>query len=593
MKSIRSLKLISKQLMYVMTARQKREAVLVFITMILSSCLDLLSVSAVYPLLEAMTNYEILRTKWYSKWIFLLKPDAGIKGAIIMLCILVIVVFIAKNVFSVVFSYVRVRFSSSFQKDASILALESYLKRPYEFFVNTNSSIILRGINGDSSAAYVVLDCFFQLIGESITITMLAVFLLVTDYFVALCAFVIAAICFLIIVKGFRKSVKRIGKATREVLTQQGKVSYQIVNGIKEITVMDRREKFLEQFRDVATEYSKYQTANGVVSVCPERIIEGVCISGFIGVLCIRIVSGVDISTFIPVMGSFAMAAFKILPSIAKVSGRINQIVFYQYGLNGFYDTVKEAEAIDKKKKKREESVNKTSVSFKEKLVIKDISWKYQNSHSNVLDGLCMTVKKGESIAFVGPSGAGKTTLADIILGLFEPQKGTVEMDGVDVFSIPHEWSKIIGYVPQSVFLADDTIKANVAFGLTGDDVSDERIWSALGQAQLKDFVKNLPDGLNTIVGERGIKFSGGQRQRMAIARALYDNPDILVLDEATSALDTETESAVMEAIEALQGHKTLIIIAHRLTTVRNCDRIYEVNDGKAKERTKKEIFHD
>lgn len=600
MNNIKSLLAIVKQLMYVMTPKQKREAVWVFITMSLSAWLDLLSISVIYPLLEAMTDYASMRSKWYSGWIFVIKPNAGLKGAILLMGMAVVVIFIVKNAMSIAFSYYRIRFSSRFQRDASILAMESYMKRPYEFFVNTNSSVILRGINSDSSASYVVLDCLFQLIGETITIIMIGVFLFVTDWLVALCALTIAAVCFLLIVQGFRKKVKKVGKETREVLTRQSQVSYQIVNGIKEITVMDRRKKFLEQFKEVADEYSTYQTLNGVIGICPERIIEGICISGFIIVLCIRIIMGVDISTFIPVMGAFAMAAFKILPSIAKVSGRINQIVYYQYGLSGFYDTIKEANQISQKAVEREERVtalfadmgiNREDVDFNNKVEITDIFWKYLNSPQNVLNGLSMKINKGESVAFIGASGAGKTTLADILLGLFEPQTGSVEMDGIDIYSIPHEWSRIIGYVPQSVFLADDTIRANVAFGLTGDDVTDDRVWRALEQAQLKTFVESLPQGLDTIVGERGIKFSGGQRQRMAIARALYEDPKILVLDEATSALDTETETAVMESIEALQGHKTLIIVAHRLTTIRNCDRIYEVMDGKVIERRKEEIF--
>jgi ABC-type multidrug transport system fused ATPase/permease subunit len=178
-----------------------------------------------------------------------------------------------------------------------------------------------------------------------------------------------------------------------------------------------------------------------------------------------------------------------------------------------------------------------------------------------------------------------------MIMGLYIPQSGTVEMDGVDIYSIPREWSKLIGYVPQMVFLIDDTVRKNVAFGVRDDEISDEKIWDALEKAQLKEFVRNLPNGLDTIVGERGIKFSGGQRQRIAIARALYDEPEILILDEATAALDNDTETAVMEAVESLRGHITMIIVAHRLSTIRNCDKIYEIKDGLAVKRDKAEVL--
>ena len=191
----------------------------------------------------------------------------------------------------------------------------------------------------------------------------------------------------------------------------------------------------------------------------------------------------------------------------------------------------------------------------------------------------------------IGVSGAGKSTLADIILGLLKPETGTVRMDGIDIYAVPRAWSRIIGYVPQSVFLIDDTIRSNVTFGLSPDQIDEDMVWEALEQAQIKEYVCNLPEGLDTIVGERGIRFSGGQRQRIAIARALYHNPDILVLDEATSALDGDTENALMEAIENLHGTKTLIIIAHRLSTIRNCDRIYEISSGQAFIKSKEEIF--
>ena len=206
-------------------------------------------------------------------------------------------------------------------------------------------------------------------------------------------------------------------------------------------------------------------------------------------------------------------------------------------------------------------------------------------------EAFTFTVYKGESIAFIGASGAGKTTLSDIILGLLQPAKGTVEMDGIDVYTIPMQWAHIVGYVPQAIFLMDDTVRNNIAFGLPVDKIEDTYIWDALEKAQLKDFIEKLPYGLDTIVGERGVKFSGGQRQRIAIARALYNKPEILVLDEATAALDNETETAVMESIDALQGQITMIIVAHRLTTIRNCDRIYEIKDGMAVERSKEEVF--
>lgn len=222
-------------------------------------------------------------------------------------------------------------------------------------------------------------------------------------------------------------------------------------------------------------------------------------------------------------------------------------------------------------------------------LSIENIHWKYPAAEREVLSGVNIQIRQGTSVGFIGHSGAGKTTLADIILGLYKPQQGCIKLEGKDIRTMSARWAECVGYIPQVVYLTDDTIRNNVAFGI--DEPDDNLVWQALEQAQLKEFVLELPDRLDTVVGDRGVRFSGGQRQRVAIARALYYNPPILILDEATSALDTETETAVMEAINSLQGHKTLIIVAHRLTTIQSCDVIYEIVDGLAKVRRKEEIF--
>ena len=443
--------------------------------------------------------------------------------------------------------------------------LESYLKRPYEFFVNTNSAVIIRGINGDTSAAYQVMLSIFEFLTSFLTAVMIGVYLLYTDLFVAVGALLLAGICFLVIVYGFKKKLKYAGQAFIDANTKQFMYSYQAVNGIKEITVMDRRGIFIEQYEKASKIVEKLNVTNNFINACPDRILEGVCVGGFIGIACIRIAIGTDAIHFIPVLGAFALGAFKILPSISKMSSRINNIVYNQARLTICYDNIREARQIEKDNiGMREENTSSQYLTdsntfvFENNIEIKDVVWRYKNSNDSVLNGLCLKINKGESIALIGASGSGKTTLADMLLGLFKPQSGSIIVDGTDIYSIPHEWAKTIGYVPQSVYLIDDTIKANVAFGIPEDMVQEDKVWDAISKAQLGDFVSGLPNGINTVVGERGVKFSGGQRQRIAIARALYENPEILILDEATSALDTETENAVMESIDALIGQKTL-----------------------------------
>lgn len=588
---------IIKQITYVLDSKQKKASIAVFLCMILSSGLELLGVSAIYPFLQVMLTPEEIKDKLYVMWLYFLVPDASEKTVLLGLGIVIIFVYLFKNAFMIVSAYAQTSFAAKFQRQLSTKMLTAYLKHPYQFFLNTNSSEILRGIGGDVSGVYQILLNFFTLMAETLTVIVLGIFLFMTDAWMTIGAMALAFLCLMAIILGFKSRMKKAGRNARNATKLKNKYGYQAVTGIKEIMVLDRKENFIEQYNEAALIEQKAAITNGVITACPDRILEGVCIGGIIGIVCIRIASGVDLSTFIPVLGTFAMASFKILPSISKISTRINAIVYHQLSLQEAYNNLKEANKYELEMQKyawnesNSDVEGKETIQFVNELKINNIVWKYLNAKENVLENAELTIKKGESVAFIGSSGAGKTTLADVIMGLLKPQKGAVEMDGIDIFSIPHRWARIIGYVPQSVFLIDDTVRRNVAFGLKENEIQDEKVWEALGQAQLKEFVENLPYGLDTIVGERGVKFSGGQRQRIAIARALYEDPAILVLDEATSALDNETETAVMESIDALQGSKTLIIVAHRLTTIRNCDRIYEIVDGVAVEKDKEEVL--
>lgn len=586
-----------KQLNYVLDSRQKRSSIWFFVCMILTSALELLGVSAIYPFLQMMLAPEGVRGKWYIKWIYYWNPDISDQSALVLLGVMIIFIYIFKNVFMIVSAYVRVSFATKFQRDLSVNTLTTYLQHPYQFFLDTNSSEIIRGIGSDVGGVYQILLNFFMLLTDGLTVIALGIFLFVSDAFMTVAAMTLAFVCLAATLLGFKNKMKKAGINARAASALKSKYGYQTASGIKEIMVLDRKQEFVDLYHEAANLEQKALVTSGVIEACPDRILEGVCIGGIIGLVCIRIIGGMELNSFIPVLGSFAMAAFKILPSISKVSTRVNFIVYYQESLQGAYHNLKEATEYKSERQQcvpveaKESIEGIENIRFMHEVKVDRVTWKYLNAKENVLEDTKLTIKKGESVALIGSSGAGKTTLADIIMGLLKPQSGTIYMDGIDIFTIPHQWARIIGYVPQSVFLIDDTVRSNVAFGLKKDEIDDEKVWEALRQAQLKEFVEALPHGLDTIVGERGVKFSGGQRQRIAIARALYENPDILVLDEATSALDNETETAVMESIDALQGSKTLIIVAHRLTTIRNCDVIYEIKDGMAVRREKEEVL--
>lgn len=585
-----------KELNYILNKGQKMRVFFVLFVILISSTLELLGVTAILPFVQALlTPEKLMGNPWISKFmdIFGISSD---KGLLLLLGVGLILIYIFKNLYIIFSYYVQYDFSTRVQKDLSVKMLTSYLRRPYDFFLDTNSAEILRGCGSDTSGVYTIISCLTTIITELLTIMMIGLFIIVTDPWTAIGILLLMLVVMLGMIGIFKPVMKRAGKKNIEAATRKNKAIYQTISGIKEIFVMQRKELFLEEYKEASEVSRKVQRTSDFLGSCPDRIVEGICVSGLIGIVCIRLTMNANMIDFVPKLAAFAMAAFKILPSIGKITSRVNALVYQRLALMKVYDNMKEADAYveqqtDYIKNSSVYHTEKRNIDFCEKLEISHVFWKYSNQKEPVLTDTTLSIEKGQSIAFIGASGAGKTTLADIILGLLHPQKGTVVMDGMDVYAMPEEWAKIVGYVPQAVFLMDDTVRNNISFGLPEELIEDEKIWDALERAQLKSFIETLPKGLDTIVGERGVKFSGGQRQRVAIARALYNRPEILVLDEATAALDNETETAVMESIDALQGQITMIIVAHRLTTIRNCDKIYEIRDGKAVERTKKEVL--
>ena len=389
---------------------------------------------------------------------------------------------------------------------------------------------------------------------------------------------VLYSVVYFLIVRG---KLKAAGEERRALSMRMIKAIYQAVGGIKEVKVMGRERYFVDSYGANGEAYIQNQKRYTVLSNVPKRLIEILCVTGVLGLVAVKIATRQNLSTIVGSLSAFAVAAIKLMPSANSTNSIINSMSYQMPGLDAICEIIDDnwGKSIEAAQLCREDRSHVDQLPHRD-IVIDHVSFTYPEAEVPVLKDVSLTVHPGTSVGIVGVTGAGKTTLVDIILGLLEPQDGQIRYGDRDIREDYAAWQSRIGYIPQNIYLTDESIRANVALGIYEDKIDDAQIWRALEGAQLADFVRGLKNGLDTVIGERGVRISGGQRQRIGIARALYHNPDILFLDEATSALDTETERAVMESIQLLSREKTCIIIAHRLSTIEKCDEIYRVEDG-------------
>ncbi len=606
MQNIKTLIGMFRQLMYILDKKQRKKCVLLLCLFVGSALLETLGVSAIIPFIIALMSPDtLMQYGMVAKIAGWFGIENG-RWLLILIAAGVIIVYVLKDGMILVANYYQLHFRNAMERDLATLMLKSYLNREYMYFVETNTSEMMRGINSDISNVAQVIDAFSTLFAETLTCILLGAFLVYLDPLFAMGLLLLAILTALIMVLAFKKRNAESGRQCREAFAKRYQYICQPINGYKEIYVNRRKQYFIDQFSAEADRACRYNTQYLFISKMPSRVIEVVFISGLVVLVCLItfLQNGNAMDKFVTVLGAVAVAAVRILPAISSVATNMNGLVYNRLSLEEAYQNISLAREKDAdmqaqrasvkgehirntetqggRKDLRQTAPSESARGFQKELTVQNIDWKYPEGKKKVLENVSLTIEKGDAVALVGESGAGKTTLADVILGLLHPQNGSVKVDGVDIASIPEQWAKLVGFVPQNVFLTDDTVRHNVAFGIYDEEIDDAKIIRALKSAQIYDFITGLPQGLDTVVGEGGVKFSGGQRQRLAIARALYDDPDILVLDEATSALDNETEAAVMEAIDALKGTKTLIIIAHRLSTIQNCNKVYEVKDGKA-----------
>lgn len=573
-----------KKLRYIFNKQQKLKFIFLFIIMFIGALFELVGVSLILPFVQIVMEPNIIEQNKIMKTIYEYFNIHSTNHFLLIIAISLIVVYIIKNLYLLCMYYAQYTFTFNNQMIMSTKLMDCYLKKPYTFHLQKNTAEIVRSVTVDVSQLFtLVLNCLL-LLSELLVSLMLGIFLLAMDIFITtfVIGFLAISMCLFFVI--FRKKLKIYGLNNQKYNGQMIKWINQSLGGIKEIKIMHREQFFVNSFSYNGNEYAKNRKKFEFINQIPKLMLETICIVGMLILVAIMLFIGKDMSNLIPKLAVFAMAAFRLLPSINRINNYINIILFHKPSIDLIYKDLKETNnLVNNKTKDAKVNEIKTDFDLNKTIEISHISFKYPQTNKYVFKNISFEIPIGKSTAFIGPSGAGKTTMADIILGLLKPEDGEILVSGINVYDNPRKWSEKIGYIPQTIYLSDDTIRNNIAFGIEENKINDKAVWKALEQAQLKEFIQNQKDKLNTLIGERGVRLSGGQRQRIGIARALYSNPEILVLDEATSSLDTETEQAVMEAIDSLHGKKTLIIIAHRLTTIENCDLIYEIKDNTVK----------
>ncbi len=579
-----------KKINYVLDRRQKTNLSVLLVIILIGAFVELLGVSAIMPLIDVAMEPGTIGEKWY---FVLISKNTGITDAnqmIVLLAFVLIAIYILKNIYVTMMYSLQYRFIFNNQQRLSVRMMKSYMQQDYLFHVSRNVAEFQRNIVNDVNGFYTVTLNALQFLAEFSVSVVLVAFLLVQDWVSTLA---VASLLFLFMgffTIFFRKVLVRIGEESRLANVSVTKWLLQAFSGVKEIKVANKERFFIANYDRSYRDCARIQRQQSMLTYLPKPVMETVCICSLMIAMIIKIVVvKSDITSFVTTLSVFAVAAFRMLPSFNKITGYISGMMFNKPSIDAVYNDLREIEQLMARRTADHEDTVKVKLGMAIRL--DRVSFRYPKAEKWILKNASLEISKNTSVALIGASGAGKTTAADLILGILEPQEGAVMIDGTDIRRCMTSWHEDVGYIPQTIYLMDDSIRANIAFGIPEAEIDDDAVEKALQEAQLDRFVHTLPEGAGTVIGDRGVKLSGGQRQRIGIARALYRNPSVLILDEATSALDNETEKEVMEAIDGLHGTRTLIVIAHRLSTIKKCDRIYEVENGVFVEKKKEEVL--
>jgi ATP-binding cassette, subfamily B, bacterial PglK len=566
------MKLYLHQIFYILGAGCSKLPKMIVLFIILS-IFDLIGIGLIAPYIALLLDPTIVDNSIFS-WSYLPKSQVSL---LILISFILIGVFLLKAILAIWVNYVIVKFSANQQVRLRSELMKAYQLLPYTTYLNRNSSEYIHStqtlVNHYTNG---VLLNGMKSLSDGIVAIVLLTFLVWVDLYAFLLIICLLGSVLFIYDYFFRKDVAKLGADANNANTKIVQSVHEGIEGLKEVRVLGRERFFYNQVVDNSQKYALTHTRATVISSAPRYLFELVIIL-FIAVLVLyTLYSNQDTVTLLTTLSIFGVAAIRLLPAANIISNSLIRFRLYRDSVARLYNDIKEL------KKLREVEFSKKTRSLEKfkTLSLREVSFLYQGAKENVLLNITLDINSGDSIGFIGSSGSGKTTLIDVILGLLEPQEGVVLFNGKKLQDNIDIWRSHVAYIPQQVFLIDNTLRQNIALGTDNHEVDDEKVNKSLKMAKLSSWVETLEDGINTKLGERGIRLSGGQRQRIALARAFYHERDVLVMDEATSALDDEIEQEIVKEIEALKGKVTLIVIAHRLSTIAKCDRIYRIEKG-------------
>jgi ABC-type multidrug transport system fused ATPase/permease subunit len=566
-----------QKLRTIITPSERKGAVVLLCLMIMGTMLEMLGVGMLFPIMILMGQND-LASRYPRIQPLLNGLGNPTQNQLIVWAMLGLVgIFLFKNLFLAFLTWRQSRFTNGVHAQLSQRLFTAYLRQPYTFHLQRNSAQLGNNIMGEVTMFISVINSSMIILTEGLALFGISVILLLAEplgMLIVMLVLVAAVWSFHYLT---RARVTRWGLARQFHDAFLNQHMYQGLGGVKDVKLLGRERNFIEQFKFHSNQGAHVAGSQFALQQFPRLWLELLAMTGLALLVLIMLAQKVSTDKIVPTLGLFAAAAFRLMPSVNRMLAGIHALRYSLPSANLMYEEVKLI-ATDPK---TEENGLVLRPCLPTEIRLIDVSYTYPNSSMPSLSSLSIVIQQGESVGLIGSSGSGKSTLVDIILGLLPPSNGQVKVNGQDIQGNLRAWQDQIGYVAQSIYLTDDTLRHNVAFGLPDEEIDEAAVHRAIKQAQLEEFIASQPDGLETIVGERGIKLSGGQRQRIGIARALYHDPSVLVLDEATSALDSETEKGVMQAITALKGSKTIIMVAHRLSTIEHCDRLYRLEQGR------------